>query len=497
VEHHRKTKAQLMNELEGLRKRVAELSDVANQATQSFETERARADYLQEIIDSVAEGIQVVDKDGIVQFSNRSMEKICGLKHEDLVGKFIGDFYTAEDFQRVAEVAKQLHAMPIGGSIALQYRGLAADGQWHTIETVAVNRLDEPIRGVVGSIRDITNRVAAESGREESEEAIRTVFNSVHDGIIIHDRSGRMEYTNDNALEMFRMTRLDWETMPGADYYYGGGQPLEELNALWDVALGGQPQLLQWECKRPSDGSVFDAEIFLRRIPLKGKDFLLATLRDITERKHMEKQLAASLREKEVLLREIHHRVKNNLALVTSFLRLQERREKEPHVRELLQSAQRRVDSLVVLHEKLYRSDNLADLRSRDYLAGLLDDLRRFYRSVGRGIAVKTEIDDVSFRIDTAIPLGFLLTELFSNCMKHAFPNGRDGEIMVALHALNGTQYELAVADDGVGMPQHVNSTSPHSLGLELVQTFVNQLAGELSIISDQGTTVRIRFTGE
>jgi len=231
-------------------------------------------------------------------------------------------------------------------------------------------------------------------------------------------------------------------------------------------------------------------------VTIQDERYILATIRDITERKLVEERLRKALDEREVLLREIHHRVKNNLGLVSGVLKLQERRAGEESVRAVLRSAQRRVDSLAILHGKLYRSENLADLSAPEYLSGLLDHLWGFYRDLGHTVKVRMDIENVSFGVETAIPLGFILTELFSNCIKHAFPERTDGSITVALRRLAGIEYELMVSDNGVGLRDWSPEARLSTLGLELVTIFVRQLDGDLDVSVNDGTSFRITFSG-
>lgn len=211
-------------------------------------------------------------------------------------------------------------------------------------------------------------------------------------------------------------------------------------------------------------------------------------------RKKAEDQTRASLREKEVLLREIHHRVKNNLALVNSLLSLPAEYATAKTPREMFEEVKSRIRSMAVAHEILYQSENLACLSVRDYIGNLLYHILSAHGSIGSRVIIDKEIEDVSFGLDTAIPLGFLLTELLSNCFKHAFPEGSEGKINVSLRSVNEHELELMVADNGVGIPESVDWRNPRSMGFELIDTFVEQLDGRIEIDRSQGTEVRIRF---
>jgi len=216
------------------------------------------------------------------------------------------------------------------------------------------------------------------------------------------------------------------------------------------------------------------------------------TVRDITERKKAEEQIKASLKEKEILLREIHHRVKNNLTLVCGLLTLQAEYADETH-RRLFEELEARVMSMAVAHEKLYKSESLAHLNVEEYISELIDHLVGSAR-LGVSIQLRKEIQGVSFGLDTAIPVGFIVTELVSNCLKHAFPDGREGEISVSLRSTGEKELELVVSDNGVGIPEEIDLANAASLGMDLVNAFVTKLKGRMEIRRDNGTEIRLRF---
>jgi len=217
---------------------------------------------------------------------------------------------------------------------------------------------------------------------------------------------------------------------------------------------------------------------------------------EIVHRKHAEQRLKASLAEKEVLLREIHHRVKNNLAIIDAVLTLQADYACNEVLSKPFEEARARVHSMALAHELLYQSENLSEINVSAYVDNLVDHLVANAAGSGVLVAVK-EIDDVSLGLDTAVPLGFFLTELVSNCVEHAFPHGLEGEIRVSLRSVGEKEFELIVSDNGVGMPEDVDFGNLRSLGLELVDTFVRQLRGEVEIRRKEGTEVRIRFKEE
>ena len=216
---------------------------------------------------------------------------------------------------------------------------------------------------------------------------------------------------------------------------------------------------------------------------------------EIESREEIEQKLRSSLQEKEVLLREIHHRVKNNLASVIGLLGLQSEYADNDMQRRSFMDSQDRIRSMALAHEKLYESQNLAELDLKEYIVSLVDHLSMSF-PIGHGtIIMSADVEDISLGLDTAIPLGMAISELVSNAYKHAFPDFRDGEIHVAIRILEETLYQAVVTDNGVGIPEDVTFEHPPSLGMDLVATFVDQLDGQIEIVRENGTTVRFTFT--
>jgi PAS domain S-box-containing protein len=213
---------------------------------------------------------------------------------------------------------------------------------------------------------------------------------------------------------------------------------------------------------------------------------------EVAEKTQAQEALRASLHEKEVLLKEIHHRVKNNLQIISSLLSLQTNNQGNDAAAALRES-QDRIRSMALVHEKLYRSDDVACVNFRDYVESLTSSLKRSYFP-GPGVRVFAEMDDVSLDIDLAIPCGLIINELVSNSLKYAFPDGKTGEIRIGL-ARDGRNHTLKVADDGVGLPPELDFRNTPSLGLQLVNMLVSQLEGTIELDPARGTMFKITFT--
>jgi len=205
----------------------------------------------------------------------------------------------------------------------------------------------------------------------------------------------------------------------------------------------------------------------------------------------------ASLREKEVMLKEIHHRVKNNLQVISSLLSLQARYVSDPVARGIFAESQSRVQSIALVHEQLYQSADLSHVDFRRYVQSLVENLFHTFNASERGITCEVDVGGVQLPIDLAIPSGLLVNELVTNSLKHGFPGGRTGSVRVLLRPDAPGMLHMTVADDGVGIPPDLDLRGTGSLGLDLIFTFSEQLDATVDVTREGGTVFDLRFPGD
>jgi PAS domain S-box-containing protein len=331
-----------------------------------------------------------------------------------------------------------------------------------------------------------------------SPQALAKILDLAEDAIISVDDRQRIVLFNSGAERVFGYSAQEVK-----------GQPLDMLIParfaaahrayLRDFSKSPAPSRRMSERSRiygrRKDGTEFPAEASISRVGLNGATTYTAILRDVTDRAAVEEKIMESLREKEVLLKEIHHRVKNNLQVVESLLGLQARGSSEEITRRMLMESQNRVHTMALLHETLYQSENLSQIEFHDYIRHLADHLFQSYRVSSKRIRLDTALDELHMNMDAAVPCGLILNELLSNALKHAFPENGEGVIRIELRDLSNHTVRLVVADDGVGFASESDWKNPKTLGLRLVRTLADQLGGEIAVKPNPGAEVQLTFS--
>jgi len=241
------------------------------------------------------------------------------------------------------------------------------------------------------------------------------------------------------------------------------------------------------------DGSEFPVDIMLSPMEAENGPLVLCIARDVTDRKRADKMILDSLQEKEVLIKEIHHRVKNNLAVMSSLFYLQSTyTEDEPTIK-ILRESQDRVRSMALVHESLYQSGNFSAVDFGNYAVNLSEQLIGAYTlPVGR-IRLTTEVDPLQLNMELAVPCGLILNEIITNALKHAFPNGQPGEIRLRLGRVDDNGYALSVADNGVGLCEAIDPETSKTLGLRLIRSLTRQIDAQFEVLpANPGTEMRL-----
>ena len=338
----------------------------------------------------------------------------------------------------------------------------------------------------------ITERNRAEQALRRGKHKYESLMNQSPDPIFV-SRIDDFKFTevSDRACENYGYSREEFLTMEIFDIEIE--VPLrQEVRDLYRKMEVGQVVEVYGMNKR-KDGSTFPVQVRFTKLD---NEYAVAVVSDITVRKEAEDRIAASLKEKELLLKEVHHRVKNNLQIISSILDLQCEHIKSEVGLEVIRGCQHRIRSIALIHEDLCQSDSLSRIDFSEYIESLTAQLFNVYGPSTDSIQLKTHLQkDVLLGIDTAIPCGLIIHELLSNALKYAFPESRRGKIRIEFYSDSAGRLNLIIADDGVGLPNTLDFHHTETLGLQLVVTLVDQLDGCIDLHNGSGTEFKIQFS--
>lgn len=407
------------------------------------------------------------------------------LQHNTAVGRHVSDLLSPEIVRRLEETLT-------GGPQSFQTEGSSADGHWRFSHFAFFHQDSEEIIGIAV---DISDQLAAEQAERRSEIKYRTIFENASDAIFLFELNedampSRIVEVNDVAVRRLGYSKEEFARLNPADLD-APEHKIDIPETMRQLCATGNEQLEFLHVAK--DGTRVPVEVSSHLVTLDGQDYLLSISRDITERHQYEKQLRASLEEKEVLLKEIHHRVKNNLQIVSSMLSLEAGRTggHNDQAERILQDTQSRVQAMALVHEVLYSVGSLAHVDLGEYIPKLFDHVKDIFMG-GGGIRTRLDCDSIPVTIDQAVPIALLANEMLTNALKHAFPDGRQGEISLRVTRRDDCA-RLEVADTGVGLPEGISLTSD-SIGMTLIRGLTSQLQATARLSGTEGTTVTVEI---
>jgi PAS domain S-box-containing protein len=355
---------------------------------------------------------------------------------------------------------------------------------------------DQEVRFVANGPDEVLAIARDTTVRKQAEEEVRKLYRAVEHvsvAVALTDTQGRFEYVNPAFT---RITGYTLEEVAGQkpSILKSGWTSPEGYRQLWETIGAGEEWRGEFHNKR-KDGGLFWVSASIS--PIKNTDGIIthyiAVEEDITERKRDEDRLRASLDEKEVLVKEINHRVKNNLQIISSLLSLQSRDILDQRARQAFKVSQDRIKAMALVHEMLYQSEDLGRIDFGEYLQTLTTDLYNAFGLSAQGIDLKVDVDRIFFGVDTGIPCGLIVNELVSNALKHAFPGGASGEICVSVRG-EDDRYTMVVKDNGVGLPEGMDFRQTTTLGLTIVNALAQQIKGAIDFSSVGGSEIKITF---
>ena len=452
------------------------------------------ADFNRSIIESIGDCVQVLDVEGRLRYMNRVGQ---GLMQIDDISPYLGIPYGEFCEGRESDDARAALAEAQRGRRG-RFTGFAptADGtpRWWDVVITPIFGSDQQVRQLLVISRDITEQKQAAETLAKSEHLLREAQNYAHIGNWSLEADGVTSYWSE---EIYRVMGLDPTSLPGPVTLAKVAHPEDftKVRDSLDAALQeGLEHKVEYRVVRP-DGEIRWAAC--KGAPLYDSNGrvvrLLGIFQDITERRLAEERTRASLREKEVLLREIHHRVKNNLQVISSLLSLQARQTASKEASAVLEDSCRRIQLMAEIHNRLYRSSDLAQIAFDGFLRSLAEDVIAAHQREQDQIHLDADLEPLTLDIDTAIPVSQIASELVSNAVKHAFPGRRTGNIRLRLWRSDG-KLNLHVQDDGTGMREGQVPGSGNTLGLKVVQALVEQLDGDIAFDGKPGASIHIRF---
>ena len=436
-------------------------------------------------------------------YVNAAVECATGLSPQSFIGKTHRDMGMPETMCLYLEENLQ-QVLTTGCERTIEVDFVTPDGttRYYQSRLVPEFALDSSVESILTVARDVTDFKQAEAALHESEQKYRNLVETAQGLIWSVDSEGRFTFINQASKQFYG---YEPEEMIGRKFtdFTILEQAQKDMEAVKRVLVG--ESLLHYETMAlRKDGTPFyiSANAIVLRDEAGNVLGTTGTSIDITERKGAEEQLKASLQEKEALLKEVHHRVKNNLQVISSLLDLQSQQIQEPIALEAFRSSQNRVRAIALIHETLYQSKNLARVNLADYIYTLTTYLLQTYPLNPNNITLQLNVDDIFFNLDQLIPCGLIINELISNALKHGFPENTKGTIWVELNSFgvasleeNAHQFTLIVGNDGIQLQDPQNFYTAQTLGFQLVNILVKQLGGEIEITQSRGTEFEIRFS--
>jgi PAS domain S-box-containing protein len=448
------------------------------------------------VVEAAPNAMIMIDASGAIQLLNSQAERLFGYQRSELLGQSI-EILLPQSLRAMHSAVRgaymrtpETRRMGAGRDLF----GLRRDGVEVPIE-IGLNPIATRAgHFVLASIIDITERKRTEQALRASEERFRLLVEDAPNAMIMVDHAGKIVLLNAEAERLFGYERVELV-----------GKPIETL--VPERFAAEHPRLRGGYQNAPRvrptgagsdvvglrrDGTEVPIEVGLNPIRTTEGEFVLASIVDITERKRAQEQFGAALMEKTLLLNEIHHRVKNNLQVITSLLNLQAGRARDPVVHALISESRDRVQAMALIHQLLFERRDWSRVQLGPYLHRLGDLLSSTY---GRGrIELGVEADDVELDVQRAVPCGLLVNELVTNAFKHAFPGEGTGRIRIELRREADGHARLRVSDTGRGLPEDMDIERIESLGMQLIPLLAEQVRGTLRVERGPGARFELRF---
>ena len=442
---------------------------------------------------SIVEGAPVpifIQTDKKFAFLNAAALKLFGAEDQSvLLGKNIFEHFHPDYHDKIKERIKRINEN--GNSVRdfFKQRFIRLDGKEVWVETVGEPVEYDGKKGAIVFAREIAAAATADDVLLTKESYYDSLFENNHAVMLLIDpASGEIYDSNPAAVRFYGWTREEIREMKISEI---NTLTIEEIKSEMDSAIKLKRNHFHFKHRR-ADGSIRDVEVYSGPIVVKGKHLLYSIVYDITERLIAEDKIKSLLSEKEIIVKEVHHRVKNNLNTICSFLNLQSAKSPNPETREALSEACGRVRSMGILYERLSFSEYDGKMRVNEYFPALIRNITEAF-GLGEEIVIQSVFDDSEIKTKTMFSLGIIVTELVSNSIKYAFSDKKNGKITIKINSDNEV-FHLLVSDDGCGIDEAINISG---LGMRLVEMLVQQMGAKMKRSGEGGTSYEISFVPE
>lgn len=442
--------------------------------------------FTQQVLNSLPSIVVLMNKDMQILQWNKTAERLTGYSAEEISKMTPFDLIIPQEHQNIQlALARVINQENEGQELTLLHKsGRKCPFFWRGS---LIEMEGEPVFVIVGL--NVSNQKEMENALVEEKRLADAIINSLPGIFYMLDQQGKFLRVNKNFTNEFGYTEQEVREIDPLKFYSPEEQKLVS-DKIEQVFITGSANI----AVNPISKSGQKIPYYLKavRFDRKNESFLIGTGHNISEQKEREAQLKASVNEKQVLLQEIHHRVKNNLAVISGLLQLQAYEFDDPEFQRLVLESQRRIQTMAMIHEKLYKSENLSQISVLQYIDDLIQQIESSFNIQEKYINVKTDIDDTELNINQAIPFALSLNEILSNSFEHAFKGRSEGSIMVQLKELKG-EIHTVIKDDGIGMPD-LSHLKSGSLGMTLIQALLTQIGAEWNLENEKGVTYIITF---